>query len=299
MRFFLLFLLFSTLLLTAGTFAVSQVQAQNQKVNSLDIEGLTWNKATLNVLLINPINESWWNPIYVNSTLRAIGQWNDAIRYFASNYIDYAYLSSLKIESTVSSETEDGFDVYIDWTQSTLKNTTDTIGLATLTSENNVIVNCSISLATHASQGDSLTDGDMQNIALHELGHALGLGHSNDTGDIMFPDYTLLGPPNLVSTLDAYGVAKIFAWTTNQTMLYPVNSWLPVGTVVLPSDIQYRSLSLSSQNMPPQNLVNNQIIQPLILTFEMLLRSGFLLIILVAIMALIIIALVTMRQRIT
>ena len=33
----------------------------------------------------------------------------------------------------------------------------------------------------------------MQNIALHELGHGLGLGHSNYTDDLMYSLYTLGG----------------------------------------------------------------------------------------------------------
>jgi len=122
-RYFLLFLLFSSLFLTAGISAISQVQGQNQNNYSLQIQGLTWNRTTLNILLVTPNNESWWNPSYVNSTLRAIGQWNDAIRYFASNYSDFAYLSSLKFEPTVSNETKPGFDIYLNWTESTLANT--------------------------------------------------------------------------------------------------------------------------------------------------------------------------------
>ena len=42
-KFFLLFLLFSSLFLTAGISAISQVQGQNQNNYSLQIQGVAWN----------------------------------------------------------------------------------------------------------------------------------------------------------------------------------------------------------------------------------------------------------------
>lgn len=296
-NFFLLFLLFSSLFLTAGSFATGQVQGQNQNAYSLQIQGLAWNQTPLNILLVTPNNESWWTPVYINSTLRAIGQWNDAIRYFASNYTSYAYLSFLKIEPTVLNETKPGFNIYLNWTQSTLQNTADEIGLASLSSENNAIIKCAINLATHTSHGDALVDGDMQNIALHELGHALGLGHSNYTDDIMYPAYTLLGSAHLISTLDVYGVATTFAWMSNQIKFYPVREWLKGEPVVLPSNIQYEGLQVSSQNARPQTLANNPVVQTLILMVEILIHPEILAIVLVFIGVLIIIAVIPTKRK--
>ena len=283
MRFVLIFLLFSTLLLTAGSFAIGQAQNPTQNVYALEIQGLAWDRSTLKILLTTPNNESWWNPIYVNSVLRAVGQWNDAISYFGAHNSNYEYLSNLKLEPTVLNNTQSGFDIYLNWTQSNLAGSLDEVGLATLTSKGNAIIGCTINLSTHTHHGEPLIDGDMQNIAVHEVGHALGLGHSNDTGDVMYPDVALLGPSKSISTLDTYGVANTFAWMTNQFNFYPVSDWLQREPVVLPSNIQYSYLPVSSQNARPNTLQNNTFVQNLILDFELFLHP----IILIPILALI------------
>lgn len=44
-----------------------------------------------------------------------------------------------------------------------------------------------VSLATHAPDGRLLNNGEMTALALHELGHALGLAHSTDPHDALYP----------------------------------------------------------------------------------------------------------------
>jgi hypothetical protein len=297
-RFFLLFLLISSLFLAAGVFRVSQLQGQNQDQYSLRLQGLAWNQATISTLIVTSDNESWWNPLYLNSTLRAIGQWNDAIAGFALNNSNFAYLSNLRIEASVLNETQSGFDVYIGWTESPLSNVSDEIGLSkTFTKPKSAIINCTINLATHTHQGDALSDGDLQNIALHELGDSLGLGHCNSTGDLMYPTYTLLSSAEGVSTLDVYGVATVFAWMINSSMFYPVSGWLKENSVILPSEIAYQYLPVSPQNARPQTLIDNPVVHFFILMFEVLIHPEILAIVLVFIMVMVVIALIPRRRK--
>ncbi|MFI4919931.1 MAG: matrixin family metalloprotease [Legionellales bacterium] len=233
--------------------------------------------------------------MYINSTLRAIGQWNEAIQEFVSNNSQYSYLASLKLEPTVSNESEAGFNIYLNWTQSTL-NSGDAIGLTTLSSDANLITNCSINLATHSPHGDALADGDEQNVALHELGHSLGLGHTNETHDVMIPDLSLLGPAKLLSNLDLYGISRTFAWLAYSFNFYPVSDWLTSTPVYLPAS-QYQALTVSSQDARPQTLQNNSIIQTLILGVEIAVHPDFLPFTILFIMLLVIIALIPKRKK--
>jgi hypothetical protein len=272
------------------------VQAEDNY--SVNLQGWTWNHTTIKALVISPVNESWWNQLFLNATLRAIGQWNDAIAAFSQNYSDFSYLYSLRIQPTVTNETRSGFDIYLNWTQFPLSSTSDEIGLSTLFPNRDGTINhCTISLATHVNHGNALDQGDMQNIALHEIGHSLGLGHSNYTGDLMYPTYSMGSSAEAVSTLDVYGVAMIFGWVTNPSSILPVSNWFKVNPVTLPQNIPNQGLPVSQQNVRPQSIVDNPVIQVLILMFEILIHPEVFSIIIIFVIVFAVIALIPRRKK--
>ncbi len=255
-------LLIPFLLILNVTFALanfSQAQAQH----SLELQRVAWNHTTLTVFLTQPKNESWWAPYYLNATLRAINQWNHAFLNFAFNYSDYEYLSNLRMIPTVDYAVDSGFDVYISWTQNPISNAGD-IGL-TITpydGRSGIVINSTIQLASKTFQGSVLSEVDMQNVAAHELGHSLGLGHCNYTGDVLYPQYTLnplVQQVRPLSTLDLYGVATVFQWMSTSSLPYSPKQ----SSVTLPTNLTYQYLPLSSTDLPAtssnspwQNLLN-------------------------------------------
>jgi len=293
---FLLFLWIASLVLAGSFVSGNSVQGQSQNAYSLHLQGFVWSHSTLNALVVTADNESWWEPSFLNTSLRAIGQWNEAIATFASNYSDYSYLSSLKIQPTVSTTIQTGYDIYVSWNESPFSNTTDVVGLSQISANyQKTITNCTVKLAAHTHHGETLNEGDMQNVALHEIGHSLGLEHSNYTGDLMYTLYTMGSPAQEVSTLDVYGVATVFAWETNTSSVYPVNSL--VNKVILPASITYQFFPVSQKNARPQTIANNPAVQFLVLMFLILIHQEIYPFVILFIVVLVIIAIYPRRKK--
>ena len=268
-----------------------EVQAQEQ--NSLDLQGITWTHPIITVQIVPQENVSWWKPYYINSTLRAIGEWNNAIRDFAANYSDFAYLSGVRMVPTVSNNTNLLFDVYVSWKENQLSSMENDLGLTTTLSTYlgcGTITNSTILLASADEDGNVFSEADTQNVALHELGHSYGLGHSNYTGDLMYPTYALGSPVRAVSTLDVYGIATIFQW-----MQGPKTS-----SVNLPSNIEYQYFEISDENLPPPPLPEpfiNTLQTSLSSILQFVLSPEFLILILFVIIGLLVVILLAMTRR--
>lgn len=238
-----IYTIFLTIVLTIQV-PISGTQTQP----SIDLQGLTWNHTTITVLIVPQSQQSWWNPSYLNSTLRAVNVWNNAILNFSSYSSQFSYLSQIRLVSSVSQTLESGFDIYITWQEEYAG--TNTLGTSQAIYEPPcTIINNTITLGAK-TKTYVLNEVDMQNIAIHELGHALGLGHSDYANDIMYPQYTPKGNVIALSTLDLYGVSVVFEWLSHYP--YIPNICPSKSSITLPSYIPYEYLLISYENLPPQ-----------------------------------------------
>lgn len=280
----------SVLLILSLTFVVRDFsEAEAQAQYSLGLQGTTWDHSTISVCIVPRESESWWKPSYLNASLRAIAEWGNAIQEFASNYSNFAYLSSIKMVPTITQALDSGYDIYITWIEECAS--AQTIGRSQAVYKPPcIIINNTVCLAARIPGGYVLKEIDMQNVALHELGHTLGLGHSNYVGDIMYPTYTYRETVQALSSLDVYSVSKVFEWMSKSSQFSPSSTCPQESSVTLPSSIPYQYLPISFEDLPPQSQT------PLDYILRFVIRPEFLIALSIAVIMLAFLA-VSRRRR--
>ena len=189
---------------------------------SINTLGGTWDHTTITI----KVEESPLAANYTDAVIEAIKTWNDTLKVFASQYSDYSYLSNIVLKLTDS----DDADVKIKFTDEGKFR----IGGETQTSFKDGNIFKSIIVTVRI--GPRYTENIVYAVTLHELGHALGLGHTDIPEDLMYPILTRWGLRSLgVSTLNLYGVAQIFGWLPSGT---PEGFNVP-RVVTLPASIPY------------------------------------------------------------
>ena len=235
------------------------VQAQEtQDVPGIELTTFRWNKTTLEALVVTQENQTWWKPYFIDLSQRAADQWNQALDFFADQYPDYAYASSINIVLSVSNTTLPDYDIYIEFAETISIESLETLGLTTTYPNRNGTIERAIIELSSKSGPIDLTRSDQRDVATHELGHALGLGHSNSTKDLMYPYYDLFSSDHAISTLDLYGLATTFSWVID-----PNDSESTPNFATLPPDITFEYAPVTSPT--PKGLEDNPVIKSLVI----------------------------------
>ncbi len=155
----------------AGTYLTAILQQQDQLL-------LRWperQREALRVWIEREVTLPDWQPNYPVVAERAFDEWKQA---------------GFPLRFDVVTDRPSS-DIQIHWTEKFPPSDGGKIGVTSKSrDQNGWLVSAEITIATHDASGRPLPPELVAGVARHEVGHALGLGHSADTLDVMFPKST-------------------------------------------------------------------------------------------------------------
>ena len=232
--------LLSSVLFFGCTFTVVH-SSQLQNADSIALEEFRWTKLPIKVLV--DMNQ-WTQQEYAVAVREALDSWIKSIWNYTNtcNDTSLATVNYLFYLNDVNSTTD--YDVLISFAPDKIPPGPNTVGLTTYSWDLNThqpVPPITINITTYSGTATTLF---IKNIAMHEFGHALGLGHA-------LPQNTLNGPELMYnsssknqivypSTLDVYGLTKVYNGSYGRT-------------VDLPPSIPY--VMLAEGDIPPLQII--------------------------------------------
>jgi hypothetical protein len=171
---------------------------------SIELLGVAWDHDNLTVYISL---QKGVDPSYIDEVKIALNDWSTALKDKSENSNAFNFTV---LEKPLSKKRP------ADITINVRKNTGTVLGSTSITSSGGIIKEVKITLAAYNALGLPLGREDFRTIARHELGHAIGLGHSNDNGieplDLMAPTYDFVGVGKdiIPSDLDLSAVLYIY-----------------------------------------------------------------------------------------
>jgi len=189
---------------------------------SILLEDFRWNTPQIRVLV--DMNQ-WSTPDYAVAVHEAVNTWLSSISEYEDKYFDKA-LEDIDFALYISNVNATGeYDIYVSFAAYEIPPGSNIIGLTTSKwdegshePESPIIIN----ITTYSAIASPTF---VRNVAMHELGHALGLGHTTSmytaNGPELMWNWSSTHQPVYPSTLDVHGLVQLYRGLFRKSIQLP------------------------------------------------------------------------------